>query len=204
MNKQDFLSELRARLSGLPQEDINERLDFYEEMIDDRMEEGVAEEEAVAAVGNIDEIVSQILSAYPLSKLVKEKVKPKRKLRSWEIVLLILGSPIWVSLLIAAFAVVLSLNIVLWSLIVILWVVELSFAVSALAGVAGTVVLALQGQGSLGLACLGAALLFAGLTIFLFFGCKAAAKGAIILTKKIALGIKSLFVGKGEENEQNS
>ena len=55
--------------------------------------------------------------------------------RRWLIVLLALGSPIWLSLLIAAAAVVLSLYIVLWSLILSLWAVELSLAVAALAGV---------------------------------------------------------------------
>lgn len=204
MNKQIFFSELRARLSGLPQEDIEERLGFYEEMIDDRMEEGCTEEEAVAAIGSTDEIVSQILADYPLSKLVKEKVKPKRKLRAWEIVLLVVGSPIWLSLLIAAFAVVFSLYVVLWSLIITLWAIEISFAATALAGAVSAVVLAFQGQGLLGLALFGAGLLFAGLAIFLFFGCVAASKGVILLTKKMVLGTKTLIIGKGETNEQNS
>lgn len=47
MNKQEFLVKLRKGLSGLPKEDIEERLTFYSEMIDDRMEEGLSEEEAV-------------------------------------------------------------------------------------------------------------------------------------------------------------
>ena len=33
-------------------------------------------------------------------------------------------------------------------------------------------------------------LLFAGLAIFLFFGCKAVTKGAVALTKKTVLGAK--------------
>ena len=44
MNKQEFLAGLRKGLSGLPQEDIEERLLFYSEMIDDRIEEGMEEE----------------------------------------------------------------------------------------------------------------------------------------------------------------
>ena len=56
MLKQEFLAQLRDALCGLPQRDIDERLTFYSEMIDDRMEEGLSEEEAVAAVGSVDEI----------------------------------------------------------------------------------------------------------------------------------------------------
>ena len=48
MNKQEFLDELRKGLCGLPSEDIEERINFYSEMIDDRMEEGLTEEESVA------------------------------------------------------------------------------------------------------------------------------------------------------------
>ena len=38
MCKQDFLDELRAKLIGLPKQELEERLTFYSEMIDDRME----------------------------------------------------------------------------------------------------------------------------------------------------------------------
>ena len=108
MTKIKFVLELRDRLSGLPREDIEERLEFYSEMIDDRMEEGLSEEEAVAAIGSVDEIASQIIVKTPLVKVAKEKIKSKRKLRTWEIVLLALGSPIWLSLLIVAFSVIIS------------------------------------------------------------------------------------------------
>ena len=46
------------------------------------------------------------------------------------------------------------------------------------------------------LAMLGIGLVSAGIAYFAFFGCVAASKGVIILTKKALLGIKSSFVGK--------
>ena len=67
MDKALFLDELRRRLSGLPQSDLDERLLFYSEMIDDRMEDGLTEEEAVAGIGSVDEIVEQIMAEIPLS-----------------------------------------------------------------------------------------------------------------------------------------
>lgn len=204
MKKQEFLIELRSGLNGLPQEDIEERIGFYSEMIDDRVEEGLSEEEAIKEVGSVEDVISQIVAETPLTKIVKEKVKPKRSLKAWEIVLLILTSPIWLSLLIAAVSVVLSLYITLWSLIISLWAIELSFAVCAIVLTPGSAVFFVQGDVSTGLVSLGTGLLFAGLTIFLFFGCKAATKGIILLTKKIALGIKSLFIGKDGKNEKNS
>ena len=82
MTKQEFLDRLHRSLAGLPLEDAEERLAFYDEMIDDRMEEGLAEEEAVSSFGAQEEIADQILSEIPLSRLVRERVKPKRALRA--------------------------------------------------------------------------------------------------------------------------
>lgn len=196
MNKQEFLAQLRKGLSGLPQEDIEERLSFYGEMIDDRVEEGLSESEAVGEIGPVHTVVTQILSDIPLTKLVKQRVKPNRGLKVWEIVLLVLGSPIWLSLLIAAFATIFSAYIVIWSAVVTLWSVGASLAACSLGGIVSAVVFALQGYGFTGFAMLSAGICSAGLSIFSFFGCKAATRGVLLLTKKMALGIKTLFVGK--------
>ena len=101
MNKQEFLTQLSKGLSGLPQEDREERISFYSEMIDDRIEDGLSEEEAVAAIGSVDDIARTILAETPV---VPQPAKQRRRLRWWEITLLVLGSPLWVSLLIAAAA----------------------------------------------------------------------------------------------------
>ena len=196
MSKQEFLVQLRKGLSGLPQEDIEERLTFYSEMIDDRMEEGLSELEAVSAIGTVDAIITQILSDTPLTKLVKEKAKPKRTVKPLKIVLLILGSPIWLSLLIAAFAIILAAYIVVWSVVITLWSIEASFAACTLGGIVSAAFFSFQGNGFTGLAMLSAGVICAGLSIFMFYGCKAATKGILLLTKKMALGIKTLFVGK--------
>ena len=197
MCKQAFLDELRERLTGLPQEDIEERMAFYAEMIDDRIEDGLSEEEAVAAIGSVEEIVSQIIAETPITKLVKARMRREKRLPAWTIVLLAVGSPIWLALLIAAFAVVLSLYVVLWSVVASLWSVFAALAASALGCLAGGIVLACGGYVPSGLVCIAAALVCAGLSIFAFYGCKAATKGGGWLTKKLALFIKTCFIRKG-------
>lgn len=198
MNKQEFLTQLRKGLSGLPQDDIEERLTFYSEMIEDRMEEGLSENDAVSEIGPIDTIIAQIVTDIPLTKLVKEKITPKRRLKAWEIVLLALGSPIWLSLLLAAFAVALSLYIVLWSALLSLWAIFVSLVGCALGGIAGGTRLAIGGNGLISMAVIGAGIVCAGLSIFLFYGCKAATKDALSLTKKTVLGTKNRFIKKEE------
>ena len=199
MNKQEFLTRLREGLGGLPQEEIAERVSFYHEMIDDRMEDGLTEEEAVAEIGPVEAVIRQIVAETPLPRLVREKVKPNRRLRAWEIVLLVLGSPIWLSLGIAAAAVLFSVYVVIWALIASLWAVELALAVSGVCCVGAGIALFCQGDGIRGLLGLAAGFVLAGLAIFGFFACKALTKGAAWLTKAIALWIKSLFLRKEKE-----
>lgn len=198
MSKQEFLTQLRKGLSGLPQDDIEERLAFYSEMIEDQMEEGLSEEEAVSAVGSVSEIVAQVVADIPLAKIAKERIRPKRRLGAGEITLLVLGSPIWISLGIAAFAVILSLYVVLWSVIISLWAVFVSLAACTLGGVMECVIFTVSGNGVSGITVLAAGLVCAGLSIFMFYGCKAATKGILILTKKIAIWIKNCFIKKEE------
>ena len=50
MNKIEFMQKLKDGLAGLSPKDREEQLNFYSEMIDDRIEEGLSEEEAVAYV----------------------------------------------------------------------------------------------------------------------------------------------------------
>ncbi len=196
MNKELFLQTLRERLSFLPQRDIEERLSFYEEMIDDRIEEGLTEEEAVAAVGSVDDIVEQIMGEIPLSKLVVQKVKPKRSIRAWEIVLLILGFPVWFPLIITFMAVMFSVWVVLWALIISVFAVGVSFVAGWISTLPVSLYYVTLGNFAGAGAFLGAGLILAGLGILVFIGGKYFGKGVIFITKKYLLWIKSLFVGK--------
>ncbi len=201
MTKIEFILSLHEKLSALPHNDVEERLNFYSEMIEDRMEEGLSEEDAVLAVGSVDEIAAQILADTPHSKVAEKKQKKKRGAKVWEIILLILGSPIWVSLLLGAFAVALSLYVSLWAVIISLWAVFGSFIGCSIGGILAGVGIILCGSSLTGLATIGAGLVCAGFSIIFFIGSKWATKGTLRLTKKIGLGIKNLFVRKEDNNE---
>ena len=107
MNKNEFIEALREKLAGLPQEDIEKAAEYYGEMIDDRIDNGEAENEAVVSVGSVDAAAENIIGEASLPKLIKERVRPKQPAKAWEIAMLIIGSPVWASLLIAALAVLL-------------------------------------------------------------------------------------------------
>ena len=202
MNKDQFLIALITKLNGLPQEDIERSVGYYSEMIDDRIEEGVSEEEAVAVLGSIEDIATQILGETSLVSLLKKKFK-KRRLRTWEIVLLVVGSPIWLSLLVSVLACVVSVYVSLWCVVVSLYAANVSFAACAVGGVILSVVYIMAGNVGGGIFLLGSAFVLAGLAIFLFFGCRYTTKGMIFLTKKIFAMSKRVFVRKEKKDEEN-
>ena len=193
MKKLEFIYALREKLRPLPIEDIERYAEYYGELIDDRIEDGMDEESAVRDVGNLDDIVAQILNDTPIPRLVKEKLKKKRKMKVWEIVLLSVGSPIWLTLIITAFAIVFSLYAALWSIVISSWAVFVSLAASSLGG---SFVMLTAGNIPSFLLCLGASLVCAGLAILFFFVSKHAVKGAVFLGRKIILGIKRCFISK--------
>ena len=198
MTKQEFLDTLGKYLSGFPEEERAERLSFYSEMIDDRIEAGISEIDAVAALGTPKAVSEQILKETPLFKLAKEKAKPKRPFTLWEILLLALGSPVWLSLAVAAVSVLISLYAVLWSALISLWACFVAFGGASIGGTVGGTVLLLTANAPAGLALIGSAIFAAGLSVFFFFGCKAATVGTVILSNGCILWIKRLFLKKEE------
>ena len=167
-------------------------------MLDDRIEEGLSEEEAVSEIGSVEEIVRQTVADIPLAKIAREKIRPKRHLKAWEIVLLVIGSPIWFSLGIAAAAVIFAFYVSLWAVIVSLWAVFGALAVCAVGSLPACVIFAANGNVMPGLAIFSAGIVCAGLSVFLFCGCKETARGILMLTKKITIWMKNCLIGKEE------
>ncbi|MBQ9841524.1 MAG: DUF1700 domain-containing protein [Clostridia bacterium] len=197
MTKLEFLSQLERALSALPAAERADRLDFYREMIDDRMEEGLTEQQAVEAIGSVDTVVAQIAADIPLATLVKQRIKPRR-LSGLAVTLLVVGSPVWLSLLIAAAAVALSLYVSLWAVVISLWSAFAAVVGAAFGGLVGGTVLAVTGYVPSGLALVAAALVCGGLAILMFFGCRAVSRGLVRLTAVSMTALKKRLVRKGE------
>ena len=205
MNKQEFIEELRAKLSKIPNIDIEEHLRFYEEMISDRMEDGLSEEEAIRGIGSIDEIYLQISQDAPKSHLSLDKTKQKAEShRRKKIIILSSTAIIWAPILIALaasalaiavsiVAAVISLFVTLWALVASVWAIFAAFALSAPAAVLIAILNVFSGNILPGIAFLGVAMVVAGLAIFAFFGSLYATKGSAVLTKNIVYGIKKLI-----------
>jgi len=119
MKKEKFLSELRNKLKGLPKDDLESRLSFYEEAINDRISCGKSEEEAVEDLGSVDTIIEEIADQTPYFTLVKEKTRLRRKLSLATVLLLLIGFPLWFPIALVGFVLAFVLYLVLWILILV-------------------------------------------------------------------------------------
>lgn len=202
MKKLEFLEALKNGLEGLPEEDIWSSTQYYSEMIEDRMEEGFTEEEAVKQIGDVKEIVADILAETPLSKLVKNKLKQKKSLGAFEIILIILGSPIWISLLIALFSVIISVYAVFWAVVISVFAAFLAVSASVLALIFAAVIFAVLGNLAAAGVSVGGALICVGVSILIYYAAFLTAKAIVFLTKKSFLLIKSCFIKRRQYNEE--
>ena len=130
--------------------------------------DGMCEEDAVAAIGDIDTIVQNTLLELPLPTLMKAKIQPKTGLKIWEIVLIVLGFPLWFPLVAAFFVVILSVYVSVWAVIISLYASVAAFVIS---GVAGIFSLLFAQSFPAGLFMFGLSLICIGIGVLAFFRC---------------------------------
>ena len=196
MTKQLFLNELSAALHGLPREERYRTLRYYDELIDDRMEDGQSEEEAVSGLGEPEQVAREILGEEeaPASTGKGRKV--------WLIVLLALGFPLWGSLLLAAVTVLLCGDLCPSLPAFVLGVLALASLAGAVVGVAGTPFLILDvglftGGLPAGLFQLGLSVALLGLAVLSALGFYFTGKATVKAGRAIWRWIRRSFSKKG-------
>lgn len=194
MTKKEFLLELDRELSGFPQADKQKTLDYYNEYIDDCIEEGMSEEEAVAKLDAPDVIRMRLMDDIPMRKFARETANGK-KLSTGAIALIIIGSPLWFPLLIAAAAVVFSLYATIWSIVVSLAATGLAMALSLPAALI-CAVFSFGNNAVYSVFTLGLGMICSGLSIPLSWLCFKSGKFLVKITIGAARGIKEFFVKK--------
>lgn len=155
MKKREFLRRLDDGLAGLSDQERDNILDYYEELISDQMEDGMPEDQAVHSLGSIESILTKIgvnkrgrrerenstTSYYPTYDKEKKKSGGGNVLLFlfW-IMIIIISFPIWISILAVFFAIMVSGGALL--------VAGLVTVVVALCTIGESVVLSLFGAGA--------------------------------------------------------
>ena len=230
MTKSEYLGAIRVRLLGLPEADIKKAIDFYEEAISDRMEDGLTEDQAIAELDTPQLAADKILMETPLPKLVKATSTAQAQARSqaltqsqmqtqgrssgpmpdqsqsqgsakktvspWIIVLLILGSPIWLPLGIAVAAVALAIVVTIFAVLLSVVVAVFAIGIGGIAAVLAALVALVLGKGVPALMQLAAALILIGISLLLFIPLKAGFLWFIELMARLGNSIKQYFINK--------
>lgn len=201
MSRKEFLDNLRIALVEAGVSPVQDIIDFYDENLNDRVDSGMSEEEAIASVESIEDIVKANVIEMPMTKVVKYKIKESHENAKskgngvlW-IVLAILGSPIWIPLLITVASVLFALYVTLWSVVIAFFAVEFGIAAAAvgcLIAIFGIFTGATTFPGAMLL--LGLALVLAGICILLWKPILALASLCVDLIKALFKGIKKMFV----------
>lgn len=113
MVRKKFDKKLRKSLKGLSRQERQEVIDYYNEMIDDSIESGKTEEQAIEELGSPEDLSKKILSEnYPVEPISADKGGGKKKksgLKPLWILLIIIGSPLWLGLAIGAAGLIVGL-----------------------------------------------------------------------------------------------
>ena len=161
-----YLSELEQRLACIPAEDRTEIIQFYQEFLED------GGEAAMAELGTPDVLAQRILQENGYTAGAPEAPQgSKKKSKSHTVaiwVLLILSSPIWLSLVISFLSIIFSLLVTLVSVL-------FSLAVSALACVGYGIVMLFH-YIPVGIFSIGAGIACGGITVLLCKPCWIAMK----------------------------
>lgn len=197
MNKQEYLARLRAALACLPEGEIEESVAFYTEMIDDRVADGLTEEEATAQLDDPKAAARAIIADLPVVPRTVARTKQRNRALYWTLV--ILGSPLWLTLLLAAGMLVLAGLLTIWCLILGLWLLAAGLLAGGPLGIGVCLWALAVGQPAYGVFELGSGLLCFGLGLFCLHGAVAASKTLMQVSRQWIAKAKAPFVKVKEE-----
>ncbi len=112
MNKAEFLRKLKAELSKLPKEELEDVIQYYTEYIEDAEDE----QKAIAELGNPHKIATQIKADYAVKQLDDDGINLKKKNKGivafWFVILGIFAAPVALPIAIAGGAVAFAFFVV--------------------------------------------------------------------------------------------
>lgn len=118
MDKTDFLVDLQKKLKRYGVKNANDYIDYYSEYLDDLIENGMSDYEAINKIGGLQKVLLEILSD-------ENVVIPQTSKRAMGLLFLSLGLPLWGP-------VVAGIYIIILAVIFAFGVSALAFVVSGL------------------------------------------------------------------------
>lgn len=202
MNKTEFLESIKQKLNGLPEKDIQSAVEYYEEAIDDRTEDGLTEEQAITEIGTPDDIAEKIMMETSIPKLITAKAKPKRTLKAWEIILIIISAPVWLWLAAVLIIIFMAVIVAIMAVMIAIICVVVSLIFGGLGSFVAGIAQLINGYSYPSLALVGMALVMTGIGLFLVIPIKKAVAGLWKLIYRFIRWTKKKIIGNRKAEVQ--
>ncbi len=186
MTKREFLKTLDSLLSHVPMRERQKAHDFYEELIDDHIESGLTEEDAVATLEDVNAIAHKIINESQNADI------PAKRKKTWLAVTLAATCIIWGPIAISLAVTLLCLYISIWAVAISLFAAAIGCIISLPFCILTAFFLLTHNVPS-AVFQLGAGLGLCGIGLFILLGCIKLSRGLIFLTKYSTAMISKLF-----------
>lgn len=191
MSKSTFIENLNILLKSINEDERNKFISYYEEIFEDYIENGFTEEEVINKIGSPESIANSILKEKNLRTI---KI-PTFNSKILNIALLILGFPLWGSLLLAVALIILSIYIVILCVPFTTGIISVSFFGAGLFGIIASPFLIFDGL-ALGIVQLGFCISLIGASILLGIITLYVSKKIMSITSKLIFKIVKSFKKK--------
>lgn len=191
MNKAEFLNELSFCLQKMNTTEKNKFIIYYDEMISDYVETGMAEIDAVKKIGIPKKIAEELLESYDNAKIDL----PFTQNKALNLIVTIVGFPLWGSVLLTVILLVISIYVIFWCVPFATGVGCVGFLATSIIGIFGTPFVMAKSI-SIGLIQLGTGIASIGISVLLGISTLYLSKKFVIITKKFNLKLVALFKKK--------
>lgn len=154
MSKREFFRKMELCLVDLPYEERIKFINYYDEIINDYLESGLSEFDAIERIGNPKEIAAKLLEEMGIKQFVSSKSIKNR-------CLIIVTFPVWATIF-------LSVSTVLVSILLSLIAIEFGLIIVGIVSCFGSPIVMSNYHISVGIVQLGMGIISIGISITLF------------------------------------
>lgn len=196
--RKKYLKDLRVELKNLGSQDIDGIITYVNEIIDDQIETGLSEEEAVWNLPHPDKAAREFNDSFSNNETKtskkEDKTESKKKRHGRHPALIILTFPLWFTLIMLY----VSIIITFWSLVVTVIVLPIAFVAGSVFTGVFTPASFMAGP-QFGLFSIGAIFALIALAIFSILLIKVMIKGSVGVSKSLPVLIRWVFTTEGAE-----
>ena len=123
MTRNEWIAELRGLLErrGVPASEVADALEYYAEAIDDRVEQGFSEQQALKEIGSPAQACDAVAETVPVAKRAVAAATATRERKALVGVLLLVSAVFWVPLAFGLLGAAAGVYATIWAAVLVVW-----------------------------------------------------------------------------------